>query len=204
MAELADAQDLGSCGKPCRFDPCYPHPYTCRCSSVVEHQLPKLNMRVRFPSSAFFHFAGNRTASIFRHLFSLFYRESNRLDIPSSAFFLEIYHLYSILPPYIVQVAFFFHILCVPYTRTTSRCVIFCAQHAPYFIPIPHAIPHKKLRKSLPELVAISYSPSCLSVSRNRLRNSTGSMAFTTTALSAGICVSTDMGTVRSKKITCP
>lgn len=25
MAELADAQDLGSCGKPCRFNPCYPH-----------------------------------------------------------------------------------------------------------------------------------------------------------------------------------
>ena len=25
MAELADALDLGSSGKPCRFDPCYPH-----------------------------------------------------------------------------------------------------------------------------------------------------------------------------------
>ena len=25
MAELADAQDLGSCGRPCRFDSCYPH-----------------------------------------------------------------------------------------------------------------------------------------------------------------------------------
>lgn len=25
MAELADAPDLGSGGKPCRFDPCYPH-----------------------------------------------------------------------------------------------------------------------------------------------------------------------------------
>ncbi len=25
MAELADAQDLESCGQPCRFDPCYPH-----------------------------------------------------------------------------------------------------------------------------------------------------------------------------------
>ena len=24
MAELADALDLGSSGKPCRFDPCYP------------------------------------------------------------------------------------------------------------------------------------------------------------------------------------
>ena len=25
MAELADAQDLGSCVNSCRFDPCYPH-----------------------------------------------------------------------------------------------------------------------------------------------------------------------------------
>ncbi len=25
MAELADAQDLESCGQPCRFNPCYPH-----------------------------------------------------------------------------------------------------------------------------------------------------------------------------------
>ena len=25
MAELADAQDLGSCVHSCRFDPCYPH-----------------------------------------------------------------------------------------------------------------------------------------------------------------------------------
>ena len=25
MAELADALDLGSSGKPCRFDSCYPH-----------------------------------------------------------------------------------------------------------------------------------------------------------------------------------
>ena len=25
MAELADAPDLGSGGKPCRFDSCYPH-----------------------------------------------------------------------------------------------------------------------------------------------------------------------------------
>ena len=25
MAELADAQDLESCGQPCRFDSCYPH-----------------------------------------------------------------------------------------------------------------------------------------------------------------------------------
>ena len=25
MAELADAQDLGSCGKPCRFETCYLH-----------------------------------------------------------------------------------------------------------------------------------------------------------------------------------
>ena len=25
MVELADTQDLGSCGQPCRFDPCYPH-----------------------------------------------------------------------------------------------------------------------------------------------------------------------------------
>ena len=25
MAELADAQDLGSCVYSCRFDPCYPH-----------------------------------------------------------------------------------------------------------------------------------------------------------------------------------
>ena len=25
MAELADAPDLGSGGRPCRFDSCYPH-----------------------------------------------------------------------------------------------------------------------------------------------------------------------------------
>ena len=25
MAELADAQDLESCGYPCRFNSCYPH-----------------------------------------------------------------------------------------------------------------------------------------------------------------------------------
>ena len=25
MAELADALDLGSSGRPCRFDSCYPH-----------------------------------------------------------------------------------------------------------------------------------------------------------------------------------
>ena len=25
MAELADALDLGSSGKPCRFESCYPH-----------------------------------------------------------------------------------------------------------------------------------------------------------------------------------
>ena len=25
MVELEDTQDLGSCGQPCRFDPCYPH-----------------------------------------------------------------------------------------------------------------------------------------------------------------------------------
>ena len=28
MAELADAQDLESCGRPCRFDSCYPHQKT--------------------------------------------------------------------------------------------------------------------------------------------------------------------------------
>jgi len=48
------------------------------------------------------------------------------------------------------------------------------------------------------------YSPSRSSVSTNRLRNITGSIDFTTTALSAGMWVSTDRGTVRSKKITCP
>ena len=26
MAELADALDLGSSGRPCRFESCYPHP----------------------------------------------------------------------------------------------------------------------------------------------------------------------------------
>ena len=26
VAELADAQDLGSCVNSCRFDPCHPHP----------------------------------------------------------------------------------------------------------------------------------------------------------------------------------
>ena len=25
MVELADTQDLGSCGRPCRFESCYPH-----------------------------------------------------------------------------------------------------------------------------------------------------------------------------------
>ena len=25
MVELADTQDLGSCGRPCRFKSCYPH-----------------------------------------------------------------------------------------------------------------------------------------------------------------------------------
>ena len=25
MMELADMQDLGSCARACRFDPCYPH-----------------------------------------------------------------------------------------------------------------------------------------------------------------------------------
>ena len=28
MAELADALDLGSSGRPCRFDSCYPHALT--------------------------------------------------------------------------------------------------------------------------------------------------------------------------------
>ena len=34
MAELADAQDLGSCGQPCRFDSCYPHQKLRRVSSA--------------------------------------------------------------------------------------------------------------------------------------------------------------------------
>ena len=29
MAELADAQDLESCGQPCRFNSCYPHQKKC-------------------------------------------------------------------------------------------------------------------------------------------------------------------------------
>ena len=34
MAELADAPDLGSGGRPCRFDSCYPHDSYKKCTSV--------------------------------------------------------------------------------------------------------------------------------------------------------------------------
>ena len=33
MAELADAPDLGSGGRPCRFDSCYPYQKKAHCES---------------------------------------------------------------------------------------------------------------------------------------------------------------------------
>ena len=45
--------------------PLLPAPRQCRCSSVVEHQLPKLNMRVRFPSSAYFLCPGYSPYSVY-------------------------------------------------------------------------------------------------------------------------------------------
>lgn len=35
MAELADALDLGSSGRPCRFDSCHPHYKTAECAKTV-------------------------------------------------------------------------------------------------------------------------------------------------------------------------
>ena len=52
MVELADTQDLGSCGRPCRFKSCYPHQNRRGCSSSVECELPKLDRWVRLPSAA--------------------------------------------------------------------------------------------------------------------------------------------------------
>ena len=40
MAELADAPDLGSGGRPCRFDSCYPHESYKPCTGV--HKKPGL------------------------------------------------------------------------------------------------------------------------------------------------------------------
>ena len=34
MAELADAQVSGSCGRPCRFNSCYPHQNRQRLNSI--------------------------------------------------------------------------------------------------------------------------------------------------------------------------
>ena len=34
MAELADALDLGSSGRPCRFNSCYPHLIACECERL--------------------------------------------------------------------------------------------------------------------------------------------------------------------------
>ena len=37
MAELADAPDLGSGGKPCRFKSCYPHFLYCKANCSGRH-----------------------------------------------------------------------------------------------------------------------------------------------------------------------
>ncbi len=49
MAELADAPDLGSGGRPCRFDSCYPHKdgtyslYVLFFSPVIVNQIITVN-----------------------------------------------------------------------------------------------------------------------------------------------------------------
>ena len=80
MAELADALDLGSSGKPCRFKSCLPHHskyMKCGSGSVVEHRLAKARVAGSNPVfRSIYDWAGCTG------LFSLSSRRFERLNLP--------------------------------------------------------------------------------------------------------------------------
>ena len=57
MAELADAQDLGSCVNSCRFDPCYPH--QTRADSILESALVSIYGNTGKEPNELFAFSSN-------------------------------------------------------------------------------------------------------------------------------------------------
>ena len=69
MAELADALDLGSSGRPCRFKSCYPHDSIEKCIEKGDYSFEFTRQRI----CLLFRIHGERrgTSDASRHLYAL-------------------------------------------------------------------------------------------------------------------------------------